>query len=178
MTYDAVAGQTFDNSQRVTPRFGLLWRPIPEVSIYGSYLTNFGASNVGYGQALAASDGSAVGGWRKNGAAGQALTATLAYYDLTKQHLPVPDPDPSLAAQGYYVAVGEVRNKGVELDVAGEILPGLESHWRLFLHQFRHHQGCGLNATSKALAAFQADPVNNPQPLGAAFLTPLTTSSA
>ena len=37
------------------------------------------------------------------------------------------DPDPTRAALGYQVSTGEVRNRGVELDVAGEILPGLRA---------------------------------------------------
>ena len=52
------------------------------------------------------------------------LTATIAYYDLTKQHIAVPDPNPILAQLGYQTSVGAARNRGFELDIAGEIVPG------------------------------------------------------
>ena len=126
-TYDAVAGQTFDNSQRVTPRFGLLWRPVPQISVYGSYLTNFGASNTFGARPLPPQTAQQWELGVKTELLENRVTATFAYYDLTKQHLPVPDPNPALAAQGFMVAVGEVRHKGAEFDLAGEVLPG----WRI-----------------------------------------------
>jgi iron complex outermembrane receptor protein len=53
-------------------------------------------------------------------------TATLSYFDLTKQNVATGHPDPVLAALGFSVQTGEARNKGVELDVTGEVLPGLD----------------------------------------------------
>ena len=35
-----------------------------------------------------------------------------------------PDPDPELAAQGFSIQTGEQRSRGIELDIAGEILSG------------------------------------------------------
>ncbi|PWB82823.1 MAG: TonB-dependent siderophore receptor [Methylocystaceae bacterium] len=123
-TYNVVTRQTNDDSQKVSPRFGLLWRPIEEASLYGSYLTNFGASNVGAKNPLPPQTAQQWEVGVKTEWFDKRLTATIAYYYLTKQNIPAPNPDPVLAAQGYRVAVGEVRNRGVELDVAGEILPG------------------------------------------------------
>ena len=34
-----------DTNDRISPRAGVLWRPVPEFSLYGSYTENFGASN-------------------------------------------------------------------------------------------------------------------------------------
>lgn len=118
-----------DNSQRVTPRFGLLWRPIPELSIYGSYLTNFGQAAGTSGPIKQPLPPETAQQWEvgvKTELLDKRLTATLAYYNLIKQHVAAPDPDPARAAQGFLVSLGEVRNKGVEFDVAGEILPGLK----------------------------------------------------
>jgi len=39
-------GRSKTSDDRVSPRGGLLWRPIPQLSLYGSYSENFGASNV------------------------------------------------------------------------------------------------------------------------------------
>jgi iron complex outermembrane receptor protein len=52
------------------------------------------------------------------------LSATLAAYNITRTNVLTPDPDPDLAARGFQVQVGEQRSRGVEFDVAGEILPG------------------------------------------------------
>jgi len=123
-TYDVVNQKTFDNSQRVTPRFGLLWQPVQSVSLYGSYLTNFGGSNISGRRPLPPETAEQWEVGIKTQWFDNRVTATVAYYNLIKQHVATPDPDPVLAAQGYSVATGEIRNKGIELDVAGEILPG------------------------------------------------------
>jgi iron complex outermembrane receptor protein len=52
------------------------------------------------------------------------LSTTLAAYHLTKTNVITPDPDPVLAAQGFSVQTGEQRSQGIELDFAGELLPG------------------------------------------------------
>ncbi|MEH2409153.1 TonB-dependent receptor [Nostoc sp.] len=48
------------------------------------------------------------------------LSATLAAYQITKQNIVVSDP----ANPGFSLQIGEQRSRGIELDVAGEILPG------------------------------------------------------
>ena len=48
------------------------------------------------------------------------LTANLALFDITKENVATADPDNF----GSSVATGEQRSRGVELDIAGEILPG------------------------------------------------------
>lgn len=52
------------------------------------------------------------------------LSATLAAYQLSKTNVLTEDPDPERAALDYQVQVGKQRSRGIELDVAGEILPG------------------------------------------------------
>jgi iron complex outermembrane recepter protein len=126
-TYDVIAKDVFDASQKVSPRCGLLWRPIPELSLYGSYLENFGGSNTFGLRPLKPQTAQQWEVGAKTELFDGRVTATLAYFNLIKQNVAVPDPDPALAAQGFQVSTGEVRNKGVELDVAGEILPG----WRV-----------------------------------------------
>lgn len=118
-----------NNSDRVTPRFGLLWRPIPELSVYGSYLENFGQSGgrSGPGGAQTILPSESAQQWEvgvKTELFDKRLTATLAFYDLLKKNISVANPDPALAALGYRTAIGEVRSRGIELDVSGEILPG------------------------------------------------------
>jgi len=118
---------TIDNSQRVTPRFGLLWRPIPEVSVYGSYLENFGQNAGTSGPSRAPLPPETAQGWEvgvKTELFDKRFTASLDYFYLMKQHVAAPDPDPARAALGYQVSLGETRNNGIEFDAAGEILPG------------------------------------------------------
>jgi len=126
--HDELTGTDTSQDDAITPRFGLLWRPIPLLSLYGNYVENFGRSN-----------GRAVTGFLPPQSAQQweagvktelldgRLTASLAWFDLTKQGVPVADPDPGRVAAGFVVPLGEARNRGLELDVAGEIGPG----WKL-----------------------------------------------
>jgi iron complex outermembrane receptor protein len=53
---------------------------------------------------------------------GGRLTSTVAIYQLTRENILTPDPD----HPGFSVQIGEQRSRGVEVDVAGEILPGLQ----------------------------------------------------
>ncbi|MEH1889897.1 MAG: TonB-dependent receptor [Nostoc sp.] len=48
------------------------------------------------------------------------LSATLAAYDIAKTNVPTVDP----IDDQYSIALGEVKSRGIELDVAGEILTG------------------------------------------------------
>jgi iron complex outermembrane recepter protein len=49
------------------------------------------------------------------------LSATLAFYRLTKENILTPDPvDPN----NFFVQTGEARSQGIELDLAGDIMPG------------------------------------------------------
>lgn len=110
--------------EAVTPRLGLLWQPRRDLSVYASYTENFGAS----------SDFNALGRplppetaqqWEvgvKTSLADGRLTGTLALFDLTKQNVARVDPgDPR-----FRIATGEVRHRGVELDLAGDITPSCQ----------------------------------------------------
>ncbi len=52
------------------------------------------------------------------------LTATLAFFNIRRQNVLATDPVNS----GYSIQTGTQRSRGIELDVAGEVLPG----WRVF----------------------------------------------
>jgi len=116
---DVSSEQTFNV---FSPRVGLVYRPVEPLSLYASFTQGFEPSN-----AILA-DGSAPPPQRatqyevgaKFGWGG--LAATLAYFDITKTNIPTPDPDPN--NQGFSVITGEVKSRGVELDITGEILPG------------------------------------------------------
>lgn len=120
-------GRSTTDEDAVTPRVGLLWQPAPMVSLYGNYVEGFGHPNFGALSAGGALKPQTSQQWEfgvKSEFFGGRLTATAAYFDITKQNLATPDPN----NPRFSLPVGEVRNRGAELDVAGEILPG----WNVF----------------------------------------------
>lgn len=48
------------------------------------------------------------------------LSANLAFYQLTRQNVSVPDPE----NRRFSIQTGEQRSRGIELDIAGQLLPG------------------------------------------------------
>ncbi|TKB94596.1 MAG: TonB-dependent receptor [Nitrospira sp.] len=128
---------TPEANDAVTPRFGLLWRPQPWLSLYSNYVENFGANAGGLAFAGFDPSGAPLPGTPLKPTSAQQwevgakteffdgrLRATLAYYNLTKQNVATTSPNPAVALLGFSVATGEVRSKGPELDIQGELLPG------------------------------------------------------
>ena len=117
------------NESKVTPRFGLLWRPQPWVSLYGNYTEGFSpnASGIVYPN-IPAPPTSAVS-WEA-GAKFElfdgALRATADYYELVKTNITITDPDSTHICAGgsCSLVVGEARSQGPELDIQGTLLPG------------------------------------------------------
>ncbi len=107
-------------------RVGLLWRPISQVSLYGNYVESFGTSNGrnADGKLLPPQTAQQWEFGVKTELLNRRLVGTVAWFDITKQNLTVPDPDPLRAGAGFRVAVGEARNRGLELDVTGDVLAG------------------------------------------------------
>lgn len=124
--YDsAESSSNFDGSiseipreDSLTPRGGLVWQPLPELSLYGSYAENFsGINGTGFGGALLPPESAQQ--WElglKTELFDQRFLGTLAWFDLTKQNVAIDDP----AHPGFSVAIGEVRSAGLELDLKGE----------------------------------------------------------
>lgn len=107
-------------SERVSPRGGVVWQPIPEFSLYGSYTENFGAPNF-WGRDGKPLPAQTADQWElgaKTELFDGRFSATLAYYDLTKRNAPIAT---YLALSR---AVGEAETRGIEFDVSGEIVPG------------------------------------------------------
>ena len=109
-----------DTNDRISPRAGVWWRPVPEFSLSGSHTENFGASNTFTAGSLVPLPPQTAQQWEvgaKTELFGGRFVGSLAYFDLTKQNLPV-------FFSGGTRAVGEGESRGLELDVSGEILPG------------------------------------------------------
>lgn len=113
-------GEVTDKDNKVSPRLGLVWRAQPWLSLYGSYTENFGASNSLFNPPDMRLPSQTAQQWEfgaKTDLLNNRLSATIAFYQLTKQNLPVDDPsNPNIQ-----IAVGEARTRGVELDLSGDL---------------------------------------------------------
>ena len=109
-----------------SPRAGLVYQPIEDLSLYASYTTSFQPplSGAGFdGKPFKPEEGEQFELGVKRDWFGGRLSTTLATFQLTRSNLSTPDrQNPRFSRQ-----VGEQRSRGVEFDIAGELAPG----WRL-----------------------------------------------
>jgi iron complex outermembrane recepter protein len=123
---DGVKDTSVQNDGAFSPRIGLVYQPSKNVSLYVSYTQSFNAA-IGRNpddRPFEPTKGTQYEVGIKTDLFNGKFSATLAAYNITKSNVLTPDPDPSLAVQGFQVQVGEQRSRGIELDVAGEISPG------------------------------------------------------
>jgi iron complex outermembrane receptor protein len=103
-----------------SPRAGLVYQPLPNLSLYASVARSF-RPNSGVGLdngAFAPERGHAAEAGVKLDSADGKLSTTLALFKIDKNNVLTTNPrDPN-----YSIAAGEVGSKGLELDVAGEIV--------------------------------------------------------
>lgn len=119
---DTILNQTTGKDDRFSPRGGLLWQPLKWLSLYGSYTENFGVSN-GINVNRQRLPPQTAQQWEagvKTEFFDGRLRSTFSYFELTKQGIAVPDP----ANPRFSRALGEAETRGIEFDVAGEVLPG------------------------------------------------------
>jgi iron complex outermembrane recepter protein len=117
-------GETSLTASALTPRLGLLYQFNDRLSAYGSYSQSF-TPNSGTTSSGAALDPQRGKGYEfgvKSEFLDGKLFATLAYFDIAKQNVPVTDPANPL----FSILSGEQRSRGVEFDIAGEPAPGLK----------------------------------------------------
>lgn len=120
------------NDTKFTPRAGISYDILPDFTVYGLYDESFLAQNGNkFTGDLANPVGAPLdpvkatdieGGLKKSFFDGR-LKATLGGYFITKNDLAVGVP----GQQGVFVQRGKVESKGVEFDLQGEILPGLNA---------------------------------------------------
>jgi len=125
-TKDGIDDPVENNDSAFSPRIGLVYQPSQNVSLYTSYSQSF-RPTVGRNPdniPFVPSRGTQYEVGVKTDFFDGKLSTTLAAYTLTKTNVTTPDPNPALAVQGFQVQLGEQRSRGIELDVAGELLPG------------------------------------------------------
>ncbi len=118
-------GDTNQFNDAWTPRVGIVYQPIEELSLYASYSQSFNPNIDTFtvnGDPLQPERGEGYEVGVKTELLEGRLFATLAYFDITKQN--VATEDLNFPGLGISVATGEQRSRGIELDVSGQILPG------------------------------------------------------
>jgi len=118
--------QEFEQSNsNFSPRLGVVYQPTENISLYASYTTSFepssGTNRNGDGSPFEPETGRQFEVGIKADI-NRNLSATLALYDLRKQNVAVDDPNSS--NQDDQIQTGEQTSRGIEFDIAGEILPG------------------------------------------------------
>lgn len=113
------ADTTLRRTDRFSPKAGIVFTPLPFVSVYGSYAEGFGSNNFGrpLGGGSLLPETSQQWEWGvKSEMFDSRVLATLAFYQLTKQNVA------TLVGDGSFTDTkGEARSRGVELDVSGRI---------------------------------------------------------
>ncbi len=110
------------NAEAFSPRIGLVYQPSDTISLYASYSRSFRAQTFfnSATQPFDPTKGTQYEvGIKADWLEGK-LSTTLAAYHLTKTNVATTDPNNPV----FSIQTGEQRSQGIELDVAGEILPG------------------------------------------------------
>lgn len=121
---DLVSNTTFNQErQRFSPRLGIVYQPSEQISLYASYSQSFNPdifSISADGSPLEPTTGTQYEVGIKGEFFDGRLSTTLAAYQISKENVATTDPNNT----DFSIAVGEVRSRGIELDVIGEILDG------------------------------------------------------
>lgn len=117
---------TDQSDTKFSPRLGIVYQPTNSTSVYFNYAQAF-TPNIGYfsrsGEPFQPQTGEQFEFGIKQDFFDNRVSATLAFYQITRQNVPTADPDPQFRDL-FSVLTGEQQSRGIELDVAGEILPG------------------------------------------------------
>ncbi|MEH2275314.1 MAG: TonB-dependent siderophore receptor [Nostoc sp.] len=116
------ASSTVTDSDAFSPRVGVVYQPTKEISLFANFSRSFvpvsGSSKNGDAFEPTRGTGYEVG--IKGDFLNNRLSSTLAFYTVTKTNVLTEDP----SDRNFSIQVGEQRARGIELDIAGEILPG------------------------------------------------------
>jgi iron complex outermembrane recepter protein len=121
---DIAQSQARASGSAYSPRVGLVWQPRSDLAFFTGWSRSFSpqAGTTRLGQAYAPEHGEQIEAGVKWDPT-KDITATLAVYRIIRSNVLATDPVDS----NYNVQTGKQRSRGVELDVAGTILPGWRS---------------------------------------------------
>jgi len=114
-----------NSADRIKPRVALLWRPVPQLTLYGNYIEGFGIANgmTVSKQSLPPEQATQWEGGAKLALFDEKLTATASWFHIVKKNVASPAGPGILAGSQ---VTGAVRNTGVEFDVQGQVTPELK----------------------------------------------------
>ncbi|MEH2287413.1 TonB-dependent siderophore receptor [Nostoc sp.] len=105
-----------------SPRFGIVYQPIEPISLYASYSRSFSpAIGISFDGSTFEPERSTQYEVGVKADLNQRISTTLAFYNLTRSNVLTEDP----INQDYSIQTGEQRSRGIEFNIGGEILPGL-----------------------------------------------------
>ncbi|MDM9379785.1 TonB-dependent receptor [Chlorogloeopsis sp. ULAP01] len=113
--------ETFQSGNAFSPRLGIVYQPIEPISLYASYSRSF-IPTIGRsfdGEPFKPGRGTQYEIGVKADI-NDKLSTTLALYDLTRTNVNTVDPN----NPNFEIQTGEQNSQGIELNIAGEILPG------------------------------------------------------
>ncbi|MEM0980068.1 MAG: TonB-dependent siderophore receptor [Cyanobacteria bacterium P01_H01_bin.58] len=116
-----VASESTLAEDAFSPRVGVVYQPIEEVSLFTSYSRSFAPNTATAfdGAILQPERGEQFEVGAKAELLDGQLAVSLAYFDITLENVATPDPN----FPQFFVATGEQRSRGAEFDLIGEILP-------------------------------------------------------
>jgi iron complex outermembrane recepter protein len=116
--------QNAKKEERFSPRIGLTYTPVPELSFYTSYAESFSPQPVRLRTGVAgALRGEALELGAKASLFGGRVNPTVALFEIMRRNAAVSDP----ADPPFSILVGESRSRGIEVEVPAAITP----RWRL-----------------------------------------------
>ena len=121
-TKDFIASTTeFQQDEAFSPQVGIVYNPIEPISLYASYSRSF-LQTVGrtFDNSIFEPQRGTQYEIGLKADINERLSTTLALYDLTRSNVQTEDPN----NPGFRIQTGEQNSQGVELNIAGEILPG------------------------------------------------------
>ncbi|MEH2094189.1 MAG: TonB-dependent siderophore receptor [Nostoc sp.] len=105
-----------------SPRFGIVYQPIQPISLYASYSRSFTPSiGTSFDGSLFEPERATQYEVGVKADLNERISTTLAFYNLTRSNVLTEDPN----NPDFSIQTGEQRSRGIELNIGGEILPGL-----------------------------------------------------
>jgi iron complex outermembrane recepter protein len=122
---DRVSGDILDkqSNTRFSPRVGVIYQPSDVTSLYFNWSNGFSPQFQARSRTTEEFEPQTTQQFEvgvKQNFLDNKLSATLAFFQITKQNVLTPDPVDDL----FQIQTGEQRSRGIELDIAGEISPG------------------------------------------------------
>ncbi|PWB95144.1 TonB-dependent siderophore receptor [Methylosinus sporium] len=145
--WSAYTGYKTADTSAFSPRVGVVYQPLPFMSVYGNFAQSFGSNNTSnYSLPRPPQRGEIWEVGAKAELLDKRLTLTMAYFDITKTNIPTADPLNSTLSY----LIGKARSQGFEFDLTGRI----DDNWSVIAN-YTHDDVRTLEGSSaNALAVY------------------------